>query len=71
MSERGRELFDKFIEQRLIHPQLRDAPLETHLSDLLDMAGARDVAWTEIVEEVGEITDALTAALAPSRKEMT
>ena len=70
MSERGRALFERFIAQRLPHPELRDARVEKQVSELLEMAEANEIAWIEIVEEVGEISEAITAALMEGRKEI-
>jgi hypothetical protein len=70
VSERGRELFDRFIAQRLSHPDLRNAHIEIHVSDLLDMAEAEEIPLNEIVEEVGEISQAITDAITASRREI-
>jgi len=71
MSERGKELFDKFIATRLAHPELRNAQIEAQVADLLEAAESEDIPWAEIVEEVGDVSDAIRSALLASFKEIT
>ncbi|MFY9628403.1 MAG: hypothetical protein WAK03_09680 [Methylocystis sp.] len=63
MSARGKDLFERFIAKRAAHPDLRNAPPESQFADLRDAAEAEDVTLAEIVEEVGELPDAIARAI--------
>jgi hypothetical protein len=70
VSERGKELFDRFLSQRLDHPSLQSAPLATRVSELRDMAEAEEIPLAEITEEVGDLQEAIIEATKASRHEI-
>jgi hypothetical protein len=47
-----------------------DSPIEGHVSDLIDKALAEDVPFSEIVEEVGEVSQAIADAIKAGRHEI-
>lgn len=70
MSERGKILFGQFIADLTRRPEAVDQPIEGLLSDLMDKCLADDIPFNEIVEEVGDVEQALAEALKAGRREI-
>lgn len=62
MSSRGRQLFDKYVRNRLNHPDLASLGMTTHVFNLLSEAGAARIQPWEITEEVGPVGPAFVTA---------
>jgi hypothetical protein len=60
MSERGRRLFDKYVEESLSHPDLAVLGLESHVHLLISDTMEAGISTREIAEEVGPLVQAIT-----------
>jgi hypothetical protein len=63
MSERGRDLFDRYILGLLADSNDLHVALEARVEGLRAAAALSDVRISEIEEEVGRLHDAIDAAL--------
>jgi hypothetical protein len=68
MSERGRDLFDRYILELLAEAEDRNIALEAAVAGLKAAAVSSGVHVQEIEEEVGRIGNALNAALERERQ---
>lgn len=62
MSARGREMFDRYVADYLNQPLTTALSLQSHVHTLLSHCREAGISRDEIIEEVGEIIDALTTA---------
>jgi hypothetical protein len=60
MSERGRNLFDRYVREMLRHPVLAGLGLQSHIHNLLADARDSKISRGEIEEEVGPLMQALS-----------
>ncbi|MET3522248.1 MULTISPECIES: hypothetical protein [unclassified Mesorhizobium] len=62
MSERARQLFDKYVASSLNHPDLKGLSMGTHLFNLNMAASEARIPASEMIEELGPLAQALIAA---------
>lgn len=62
MRLRGRELFDGYVSTQLNDPTLAGLPIGTHVFNLVSAAAEAHIPMLEVIDEVGPIVPALTAA---------
>jgi hypothetical protein len=68
MSERGRQFFDAYVAQSLNDPHLDAFSMQSHAYSLVTEARSAGIRTEEIVEEVGEIPQALALALMEGKR---
>lgn len=62
MSERARELFNRYVVDRLNHPDLKGLSVESHVFNLNYAAREAHIPLSELIEEVGPLAQALVSA---------
>lgn len=62
MSPRGRLLFDNYVSGQLNHPALAGLSMGSHVFNLTSAAGEAHIPMNEIIDEVGEVLQALISA---------
>lgn len=62
MSQRGRQFFEQYVREQLLHPVLRGLGLQSHVHNLLHEARSAGITKAAIEEEVGPILQALWVA---------
>ncbi|QGM45791.1 hypothetical protein [Methylocystis heyeri] len=70
MSNRAKTIFEQFVAERLRRAEPLDPPSERLLADLMDKCLADDIPFAEIVEEVGDVEQAIAEALKAGRQEI-
>lgn len=64
VSQRGRNLFDKYVREMLRHPMLTGLSLQSHVHNLLSEARDAEIGRGEMEEEVGPLMQALSSEKA-------
>lgn len=62
MSQRGKALFDRYIASHVRDTALAALPSGTHAFNLTTMATELKIPVSELIEEVGPLAVAITAA---------
>lgn len=70
VSDRAKAIFEQFIAERLRRAESFDAPSARLLADFMDKCLADDVPFAEVVEEVGDVEQAIAEALKAGRQEI-
>lgn len=63
MTERGRDLFDRYILSLLADANEQNVALEARVEELRVTTAALDVRMSKLEEEVGRLHDAIDAVL--------
>jgi hypothetical protein len=59
MSQRGRNLFDRYVREMLRHPMLAGFGVQSHVYNLLSEARDAQISRAEIEDEAGPLIQAL------------
>lgn len=59
MSQRGRNVFDRYVREMLKHPMLAGLGLQSHVHNLLSEARDARISRAEIEDETGPLMQAL------------
>ncbi|MFD1986812.1 hypothetical protein ACFSOZ_30735 [Mesorhizobium newzealandense] len=62
MSDRARKLFDSYVAESLNHPDLTGLSMGSHVFNLSSAASEARIPASEMIEEVGPLSQALLAA---------
>lgn len=62
MSQRGRDLFEKYVREQFNHAVLRGLGVQSHVHNLLYEAKTAGISAAEIEEDVGPLVHALWLA---------
>lgn len=60
MSQRGRDLFERYVREMLRHPMLAGFGVQSHVHNLLSEARDVRISRAEIEDETGPLLQALT-----------
>jgi hypothetical protein len=70
VSDRAKIIFNRFIAEHCRRVESLDAPPEDLVADLKDKCLADDIPLAEVVEEVGDVEQAIVEALKAGRQEI-